>query len=122
MQTLQNEIRSAIAAANAGSDKADGGEMKEILRRLPFRTARFDQRHTKHAVALKRVLEHVAVALFENMKGQQCVRKEDRTRQWHHWHFIGQIYRPIFHFRFPSLEQFQRRSAERNSSIDNCPS
>jgi hypothetical protein len=121
MQTLENEIRSAIAASDAGADETDGSETKKILGRVPFRATRFDQRHAKHAVALERVLEHVAVAVFENIKWQKCVWKKDRTRQWHHRHFIGQIYRPIFHFRFPSLEQFQRRSAERNSSMDRVP-
>ena len=89
MQTLENEIRSAIVATDAGADETDGSEMKEIFRGVPFRTARFDQRHAKHAVALKRVFEHVAVAIFEDVKRQQCVRKKHRTRQWHHRHFIG---------------------------------
>ena len=89
MQTLQNEIRRAVAAINAGPDKTDGSEMEKILGRAPFRATRFNQRDAKHAIALERVFEHVAVAIFENVKRQQRVRKEDRPRQWHNWHFIG---------------------------------
>ena len=69
MQTLENQIRSAVAATDARADETDGSEMKEILGRVPFRTARFDQGHAKHAIALERVLEHVAVAVLENVKG-----------------------------------------------------
>src|SRR6266513_85122 len=101
MQTLENEIRSAITATDASSDETDGSKMEKILRRAPLGTARFDQRYTKHAIALERVLEHVAVAVLENVKRQQRVRKKDRTRQRHHRHFFRQIYGPVLHFNFP---------------------
>ena len=74
--------------------------MKKIFRRVPLGTARFDQRDTKYAVALERVLEHVAVAILENVKRQQRVRKKHRTRQRHHRHFFRQIYGPVLHFNF----------------------
>ena len=89
MQTLENEIRSAIVATDAGADETDGSEMKEIFRSVPFRTARLDQCDAKHAVALERVFEHLAITRLENIKRQQRMRKKDRTRQRHHRHFIG---------------------------------
>jgi len=70
MQTLENEIRSAVTATDTGPDETDSGEMEKIFRRVPFRTARFNQRHAKHAIALERVFEHLAIAGFENVKRQ----------------------------------------------------
>ena len=89
MQTLENEIRSAVAATDTGPDETDRREMEKIFGRVPFRTTWFNQRHAKHAIALESVFEHFAITRLENIKRQECVRKEDCARQRHHRHLIG---------------------------------
>ena len=42
LQTLQDQIRCAIAAPYTGANQSDSGEMKKILRRVPLRAARLD--------------------------------------------------------------------------------
>ena len=42
LETLQDQIRCAIAASDTCANQPGGGKMKEILRRVPFRAARFD--------------------------------------------------------------------------------
>jgi hypothetical protein len=44
--------------------------MKEILRRVPLWTTRLDERHTKNAMVLKSVLEHLPITRLENVEEQ----------------------------------------------------
>src|SRR5215472_1367914 len=118
MQTLKHEIRSSIAPTDARANEPDRCEMKKIFRSMPFWTTRFDQCHAKHTIVLERVLEHVPVARFENIKRQQRVRKKHRPRQWHHRYFIGQSYRLIVHFPVNILGEVQLR--EGFSLINKC--
>ena len=46
--------------------------------------------HAKHAMLLKRVLQHFAIARLENVKRQQRVRKKDSARQRHDGELLWQ--------------------------------
>ena len=59
LQTLQDQIRSAVTASDTSANQSCGGEMEKILGGMPVRAARLDQRHAKHAMPLKRVLQHL---------------------------------------------------------------
>src|SRR5437667_144553 len=92
LQTLQDQIRCAIAAADTGADQPDGSKMEEIFRCVPLWTARFDESHAKHAMMLKCMLEHLAVSRLENVEREQCVRKKHRPRKGHHRQLLWQSY------------------------------
>src|SRR4029077_3988981 len=84
-QTLQDQIRRAVAASDTGPNQSCGGAVEKVLGSMPIRTARLDQRNAKHAMLLERVLEHLAVPRLENVKRQQCMRKQHRAGKRHHW-------------------------------------
>src|SRR5262249_8076046 len=116
-QALQNQVGCSVAATDASSNESNRGDVKKILRRVPFRAARLDQCDAEHAITLKRVLEHVAVARFEDVKRQQRVRKQDCAGQRHHRDFAWQIYSPVFfHLRTISTGQTL------NATVDPRPS
>jgi hypothetical protein len=89
---LQDQIGCPIAAPDTSANQADGGKLKEIFRRMPLRATRFDERHAKHAMMLKRVLEHLSVSRLENVEREQRVRKEYRARKGHHRQLLWQSY------------------------------
>src|SRR5215472_4483402 len=92
LQTLQDQIRCAIAAPDTGANQSYGGEMKEIFWRVPLRAARLDETNAKHAMTLKRVFQHIAIARLENVKREQSMRKKHRPRQRHHRQLLWQSY------------------------------
>ena len=67
--TKRHEYRPAKASFEA--PKPGGGNMKEILRRVPLWTTRLDERHTKNAMLLKSVLEHLPITRLKNVQRQQ---------------------------------------------------
>src|SRR5262249_44758134 len=84
LQTLQNQIRSAVAASDTGTNQTGCCEMEKIFRGTPIRAARLDQRHAKHAMLLERMLQHLAIPRFENVKRQQRMWKQHGSRKRHH--------------------------------------
>src|SRR6266478_9593964 len=92
LEPLQDQIRRAVAAANASANQSNGGELKKVLRRVPIRTTRLDKRHAKHAMMLKRVLQHLAITRLENIERKQCVGKEHRAGQRHYRQLFWQNY------------------------------
>src|SRR5207244_7589554 len=70
LQTLQDQIRRAVAAFDTCTNQSGGGEMEKILRGIPIRATRLDQCYTKYAMLLERVLQHLAISRLENVKRQ----------------------------------------------------
>src|SRR6516162_8286313 len=89
LETLQDQIRRAIAASDTCPNQSCAGAMEKILGSMPIRAARLDQRNAKHAMLLERVLEHLAIPRLENVKRQQRMRKQHRTGKRHHWQLLG---------------------------------
>ena len=88
-QTLQDQMRGAVAALNTGADKPGGGDMKKISARFPVGAIWPNKCDTKHAMMRERVFEHFAITRLKNVERQQRVRKKQRAGQWHDRHFIG---------------------------------
>src|SRR4029453_6404572 len=85
LQTLQDQIRRAIAASDTCPNQSCGGTVEKIFGGMPIRAARLDQRNAKHAMLLERVLQHFAIPRFKNVKWQQRMRKQHRSWKRHHW-------------------------------------
>src|SRR5215471_17184921 len=85
LQALQNQIRRAVAASDTCPNQSCGCAVEKILRSMPIRAARLDQRNAKHTMLLERALEHPAIPRLENVKRQQRMRKQHRTGKRHHW-------------------------------------
>src|ERR1044071_1294549 len=84
LQTLQDQIRRAVAASDTCPNQSCGGAVEKVLGSMPIRAARLDQRNAKNAMLLERVLEHLAIPRLENVKRQQRMRKQHRTGKRHH--------------------------------------
>src|SRR6516225_8510849 len=59
LQTLQDQIRRAVAAPDTCPNQSCGGAVEKVLGSVPILAARFDERHAKHPMLLERVLEHL---------------------------------------------------------------
>src|SRR5438477_12130121 len=57
LQTFQDQIRRAVAAFDTCANQSGGGKMEKIVRRIPVRADWLNERHAKHAMPFKRVLE-----------------------------------------------------------------
>jgi hypothetical protein len=70
LETLQDQIRCAVAAPHTRANQSGGGKMKEVLRRVPLRATWLDERHAKHSMMLKRVLQHLTITRLKNVQGE----------------------------------------------------
>ena len=89
LQSLQDQIRSAVAATDAGADQADGGDLVKVSLGVPVATSRIDQRDAKHAMISQRVLEHRAVAHLEDVERQERMREKQRAGERHDRDGVG---------------------------------
>src|SRR5205823_12719524 len=48
-ESLQNQVRGAVASFNACANKTNAGNVKKVSGRLPFSALRRDQGHAEHA-------------------------------------------------------------------------
>ena len=55
-ESLQNQVRCAVASFNACPNKTNAGDVKKVLGRIPLDAMRFEQRNAKHAVMGQGVL------------------------------------------------------------------
>src|SRR5712692_8483276 len=93
--------------------------MEKVFGRAPFRTTRFDQRHAKHAIALERVFEHLAVAGFENVSGSNACGNSTAPGNGITGTSSGKSTDPFFTFDFRPWSNFtaEARNATGRSAI-----
>jgi hypothetical protein len=87
---LQNEIGSAVAAPDAGTNEADGADIEEILARLPRGPLRPNERHAHHPAVGESVRQHLTKARFEDMERQERVGEKEDAGQRHDRNGLGQ--------------------------------
>ena len=83
LQTLQNQIGSAIATTDAGTDQSNRPDLEEVIFGFPLHALGAEERDAKHSLVREGVREHFTVARLKDVEREQCVRKKDRTRQRH---------------------------------------